>query len=174
MPYAFGHLTIAWLLGKIIEKIKKIKLSRPEWFLLLFGSIFPDTDFLIDWTLGKHIHRTFTHSFFMIIVGFLIVYLICLIFFKELNRKKFGIYFSIGILTHLIADMIMGYPGVGLLWPLHYNFWFFGITKTYVSLHAVELTREQLIRNLRIAIFDMGLGTLWLGYLFFKGKIKEF
>ncbi len=174
MPFAFGHLTIAWLIGKIIEKIRNIKLLRPEWFLLLFGAIFPDIDFLLDWTLGTSLHRTFSHSIFMVLLGFLIIYFICLIFFKTQNAKKLGIYFSLGILTHLIADMALGYPGLSLLWPLDYRIWFFGTMKGNLSLHLGEITKEELSKRINLAIFDMGLGVVWIGYLFLKRKIKEF
>ncbi|MEK6950757.1 MAG: metal-dependent hydrolase, partial [Nanoarchaeota archaeon] len=60
--FAFTHLITAWLLGKGYEALAKKRISHPAWFFLLFGSLLPDIDFLIDWTLGTEFHRTFTHS----------------------------------------------------------------------------------------------------------------
>lgn len=174
MSFAFGHLIFAWLIGKSKEKISKIKLEKYGWFLLLFGAIFPDIDFLLDWTLGTHLHRTFTHSLFMIIISFIIVYLICSIFFKNSNKKRLAGLFAIGISSHLILDMIFGYPGISLLWPMNYKLWFLGILHGYTAVNFSEITKEHLLNKVRLAIFDMGLGVLWIGYLFFKNKIKEF
>lgn len=170
MAFAFMHLIFPWT----ISKLSKINLSRYQWFFLLFGAIFPDVDYLFDWTFGFHIHRTITHSLFMIVLGFFIIYLGCYFFDKELNGKNLGTLFSLGILSHLILDMIFGHPGIGLLWPLDYRFWFFGFLDSYTNLSLSELPISILIWKIKLAILDMGLGVLWIGYLFFKGKIKEF
>jgi len=147
MSFAFGHLIFAWLIGKSKEKISKIKLEKYGWFLLLFGAIFPDI---------------------------IIVYLICSIFFKNSNKKRLAGLFAIGISSHLILDMIFGYPGISLLWPMNYKLWFLGILHGYTAVNFSEITKEHLLNKVRLAIFDMGLGVLWIGYLFFKNKIKEF
>ncbi len=174
MSFAFGHLVFSWLIGKSKEKISKTKLLRVEWFLLLFGAVFPDGDYLIDWIFGINFHRTITHSFLMVLLSFLVIYFVCYFFDKKLNGKRLGLFFAIGILSHLIADFIMGSPGVPLLWPLEYRFWLWGFSYHYIHLTLEQIPKEELVMHLRWAIFDMGLGVLWLGYLFFKNKIKEF
>src|SRR3989338_11483328 len=172
MGFAFMHLVLGWLIGKFSEGFSKIKLSKTEWFFILFGAIFPDVDYLLDWTLGIHIHRTFTHSIFMVVFGFLVVYLA--FYFLNKSGKKVGTLFALGIISHIVLDMIFGYPGVGLLWPYSYRIWFFGFMKEYIGLTLSEMSRSVLIWRIKLAIVDMGLGVVWIGYLLFKGKIKEF
>ncbi len=171
MGFAFAHIVFIWLLGKSYEYVRKKSITRVQWVLLLFGSIIPDADYLLDWIFKVQIHRTFTHSFLMIFFSFVIIYTGCLIYNKSLDKKILGIFFTLGIFSHLILDMIFGSPGVRLLWPIQYSFWFFGFLKEY-TFH--ELTREELLKRINWAIFDMSLGVFWIGYLFFKRKIKEF
>ncbi|MBI2148244.1 metal-dependent hydrolase [Candidatus Woesearchaeota archaeon] len=171
MPFAFGHLVFAWLIGKILVKTRIFEIKRPEWFLLLFGALFPDIDFIAGWVFGTNIHRTFTHSLFMAFAGFLLIYFVCIVIDRRLNGERYGLFFSFGILSHIIADMVLGYPGIPLLWPLTSRFWFFGYVNNYIW---TTLTYEQINYKLNSAIFDMGLGVLWIGYLFFKEKLKEF
>ena len=174
MTFLFGHIIFSWAFGKAAELKKNFKLDRWAWFLLLFGSIFPDSDFFIDWTFNTHIHRTFSHSFLMIIAGFLLILLLAKFLkkfkiFSNLNPVFLGIVFSFGIFTHLIADMAMGHPGVPLFWPEKLRFWFFGTGAiNYISLHFAELEKDKLVHLVRIAVFDMAIGVFWVGYLFFK------
>lgn len=175
---AFGHLVFSWLIGRTKELSTKVSLLRYEWFFLLFGALFPDGDFFLEWIFGWRAHREFTHSLFMVVVGFLIVYLGSYLvnkkFEKNINGRKLGFYFGLGILSHLIADAAFGYPGVSLLWPLDYRFWFFGFATNYINTTLGDMSKEDLIKYVKFAIFDMGVGVLWLGYLFFKKKIKGF
>ena len=179
MPYAFEHLVISWGFGKLIELKKKIKLDKWSWFFLLFGALFPDFDYLIDWAFGTHIHRSFSHSLLGLILGFIV----CFIFINSINlklRKKLNPilisgFFSLGILTHLLADMAFGWPGVAFFWPLTTRFWMFGYgAADYVTLHLSELSKERIVHLMKFALIDMAVGIIWIGYLFFKGKIKEF
>ncbi len=175
MPFAFGHLTFGWICGKLAELNKKFKLDRWMWFLLLFGAIFPDGDFLLDWIFKTQIHRSFSHSLLMAVVSFLVVFLVCKLLKKKIKPLAYGLAFGLGILTHLVADMALGWPGVALFWPIQTRFWWFGLgASNYVSLGIGELTREKLILQLRMAIIDMGLGVAWIGYLFFRKKLKSF
>ena len=179
MPFAFGHLVFGWITGKIFEFKKRFIWGRFAWLALLFGAIFPDGDYLIQWTLGNAVHRQFTHSLLMIVVGFIIAYFISELLIKyknlDINPRIVGFAFALGIITHLFADMAMGeYPGVALLWPLNYRFWFFTISNaSYSSLPFVERNAGSLINTIKIMLVDMFLGVVWVGYLLWKNKIKE-
>jgi membrane-bound metal-dependent hydrolase YbcI (DUF457 family) len=153
MPFAFTHMVTAWLLGKGYEQVSQKKLSHIMWFLLLFGSILPDSDFIADWFLGTQVHRTFTHSIlFLVVVGVLAF----LFFFKQNERKQLAVVISVGILTHLLLDSIF-IPGIPWFWPL--GTWY-------------SLPISQPISHLNFAIMDMGLGTTWLFFLWWKEKIR--
>lgn len=174
MGFAFSHLIFAWLIGKFFEFSFKKKLTKWSWFFLLFGAVFPDVDYLFSWILGRDIHRSITHSMFMVFLGFFIIYLGFVILRKKLDGAKFGLFFSLGILSHLVLDMLFGYPGIRLFWPLDYWFWFFGYIKHNVPVSLSETSKDLLIEKFKLAIVDMGLGVVWVGYLFFSGKLKEF
>ncbi len=174
MGFAFSHLIFAWLMGKLIEFSKKFELKSYHWFFLLFGAIFPDIDFVLSWLFGIDLHRSFTHSIFMVILGFIVIYFGFSVLKIRQEGFKFGLFFSIGILSHLILDMIFGYPGIRLFWPLDYWVWFFGYLKYHIASTLSDTPRHLLIKKFKLAIVDMGIGVLWISYLFFKGKLKAF
>src|SRR3989338_7677138 len=104
MGFGFTHLIAAWLAGKGYEHFSKKKISHYTWFFLLMGSILPDADFLIDWTLGTELHRTFTHSLLFVIVAPIIIYSIFTLF-DHPERRFFALAIGVGITTHLLLDM---------------------------------------------------------------------
>ncbi len=197
MPFAFGHLIGAWLLGKAYEyatkDVTRKKISRQAWFFLLLGSILPDADFLLDWVFGTEIHRTFTHSLLFVIAAPLVLYLalrmylvlrpyLALNFYLRnwhLNAAfrappcalAFAGALAGGILSHLLLDMIGA--GLPLLWPslLHIS---------YTSVHYAEPSEISLFmpqvawlhRRLQLAIVDMALGTAWIFYLWWKKRLE--
>ncbi len=170
MAFAFTHLIVAWIVGTIYQKITKKTISHNTWFFLLFGSILPDADLIIDWVFKTDLHRTFSHSILFAIIMFTLVYFI---FYKSNEKKQFATAISAGILTHVALD-ILTYPGTTLLWP---STLFFslqdGIMQLDPSLFGFsKMSGEQLIATVREAIVDMGLGTAWLFYLWFKKKIQ--
>ncbi len=167
MPFGFVHLISAWLAGKGYEIIKKTILSNYTWLFLLFGSILPDIDHLVDWTLNIQIHRSFTHSLFFAVIAGLGIYLL----FKLLKHQectKYAFAISCGILTHVLLDML-SYPGIQLLWPsqLHFSITHIGYLAPQPSLFDLDL--QPL---LKLAIFDMGIGAAWLFYLALRKRIK--
>ncbi len=178
MPYGFEHMIFPWALAKVLEYFKKIKLRTIEWFFLLFGALFPDIDYFIQWTTKISIHRVFTHSLFMVVLGYFIVYLFVKVYKKfknvEWNNKKMALLFSLGILSHIFLDMMTGKPGVQLFWPLDKWYYFFGILpEPFKSMPYSQRTVEALANALKWAIFDIGVGALWLFYLMYKNKLKE-
>ena len=159
------------MLGKLVEFAGKRKLSPGMWFFLLLGGILPDADFLLDWTLGTELHRTFTHSLLFVIAAPLLLYI-----FLALARNKDSaiLAFSLGagIIMHLLLDMPFS-VGVPLLWPNLLHFSYSGLAyfnpATPSFLHA---STENLQLSLRRAVIDMGLGAAWIMYLALRRKIR--
>ncbi|MDP3698318.1 MAG: metal-dependent hydrolase [Nanoarchaeota archaeon] len=172
MSYAFGHLVGAWCAGKIYEYFSKKKISHYAWIFLLLGSLLPDGDFLLDWTLGYDTHRTFTHSFLFVLFSALVVYIIFSIC-KHPEKRQFALLLGSGILTHLFLDSFFGF-GVPLLWPSMMHFSFSeGIS--YSVLEGSTFSRGNVIElgdQLRFAIVDMAIGTAWIFYLWFRKRIQ--
>jgi membrane-bound metal-dependent hydrolase YbcI (DUF457 family) len=166
MTYAFGHLVGAWIVGKI-SKIK----SSYTWFFLLLGSLIPDADYLIDWTLHTNIHRTITHSFFFLIIAPFFLYLILTII-KDSKNKEFSLAFAIGIFTHYMLDMFF-HHGIPLFWPhpFHFSYYGFGYPSTKLSA-SFDYSVSFLKKWLKIAILDMAIGSSWIFYLLLRRKIK--
>jgi membrane-bound metal-dependent hydrolase YbcI (DUF457 family) len=169
MAFAFGHLVGAWILGKIFEFSGKKKISRLGWFFLLAGGILPDIDLIIDWVLKLETHRTFTHNILFAIVAPLCLYGILYLYkFKE--KRTYTFLFLAGIISHLIIDMF-SFPGIPLFWPHTTNFAFSGLI--YVSQAEISMFDPDIIKLIvKRFIIDMGIGTLWLFYLWFRKRIQ--
>ena len=107
-------------------------MPQKEWLLLgvLLGNMFPDLDNLAVAyaTLAgadmHSLHRTFTHSIFTIIAVIILFTLIAALM-RNQKWNNFGIGFGIGILMHILLDLILWFSGVELFWPIRYelNFW---------------------------------------------------
>lgn len=168
MPFAFGHLIVAWLAGKGYESISKIKISHNTWFFLLLGGILPDADFLIDLVLKTDFHRTYSHSFLFLILIAILVYFV---FYQSKEKKQFSLAIGTGILVHLFLDFF-GSPGIPLFWP---NFTFF--SSSFIGpINLADLSfgtnTVELNKTIKRAIFDMGLGTAWIFYFWFRKRIR--
>lgn len=178
MAFGFGHLIISWLTGRLVQWASKLKLAkqvitltRIEWALLLFGSILPDIDHVVDWTFGTHLHRVITHSIvFAVLVGLLTAGLAQLLkkrypFFAPV---RYGVFIGLGILTHIVVDMATGHPGVGLIWPFDGFYYFFGFTPVYETTMFVN----NLYYDLQWAVLDIGLGAAWIAYFIVRDRIQ--
>jgi len=108
-------------------------MPKREWLLvgLVLGNMFPDLDnFVVAYaTLAKlpdpqQYHRTFTHSVFTIVIMVALFYVIAALTKNE-KWKNFGIGFGVGILMHMLLDLVLWFNGVPLFWPLgsELNFW---------------------------------------------------
>ena len=97
---------------------------------IIFGSMFPDLDnyavAVVTLTGGntEALHRTFSHSVLTIAL--------VLFVFPQVGRLKgdkrwthFGWGLAAGIGLHMLADMLIWFNGVHLLWPFgpEFNFW---------------------------------------------------
>ncbi len=146
------------------------------WIFLLIGAIFPDIEFPIDWLFGTTLHRTFTHSFLMVIFAFAVI----TFFYGALTKNYkhaafFGMLFSIGILSHLLLDFL-GREGVPLFWP---STMYYSLTDGIQDISSRHLqiftdTPAHMLRAIKLLLMDSTIGILWVSYLFWKGKIKNF
>ena len=124
MPQAGLH----GLSGMAVSKFA----GKREWLLLgiILGTMLPDMDNIAVAvaTVAKMdphgLHRTFTHSFFFVIVIMLVFYLIAMVT-KQSCWNNLGIGLGIGVTMHILLDLLGWFNGVYILWPLDYelNLW---------------------------------------------------
>ena len=106
--------------------------SRMEWLMLgiILGSLLPDSDNLavavatLSRRATEGLHRTFTHSVFTIIALVAVFYLVSLAT-KRQRWNNLGIGLGVGVLMHILLDLLIWFDGVALFWPFPYwiNFW---------------------------------------------------
>ncbi len=109
------------LVGMAVRKLGGGK----EWLLLgiLLGSLLPDMDNLgvAAATLAKlptgGIHRTATHSLFFVAALVLVFYLVSLLV-RQPRWNFLGVGLGLGVLLHILLDLLIWFNGVALLWPL--------------------------------------------------------
>jgi membrane-bound metal-dependent hydrolase YbcI (DUF457 family) len=116
----------------IVGTVARKWMPQKEWLMLgvVLGNLFPDLDNLavayatLTGVDAHGLHRTFTHSILTILAVLVLFYLIAVL---TKNRKwnNFGMGFGIGILMHILLDLVLWFNGVELLWPIRYelNFW---------------------------------------------------
>ena len=128
----------------IIGTVTRKWMPQKEWLLLgvVLGNMFPDLDNLVVAyaTLAQlpdpeGFHRTFTHSFFTIALILVLFYIIAAVTQNE-KWKNFGNGFGVGILMHILVDLILWFNGVALLWPIQYelNFWSWFVTPAWLKI----------------------------------------
>lgn len=116
----------------IIGTVARKWMPQKEWLLLgvVLGNLFPDLDNLavayatLTRVDSHGLHRTFTHSIFTILV-IIVLFAILATLTKNQKWNNFGAGFGIGILMHILLDLVLWFNGVELLWPIRYelNFW---------------------------------------------------
>ena len=124
MPQAGLH----GLSGMAVSKFA----GKREWLLLgiILGTMLPDMDNIAVAvvTVAKMdphgLHRTFTHSFFLVVVVMLVFYVISMVT-KQSRWNNLGIGLGIGVTMHILLDLLGWFNGVYILWPINYelNFW---------------------------------------------------
>ena len=128
----------------IIGTVTRKWMPQKEWLLLgvVLGNMFPDLDNLVVAyaTLAKlpdpeGFHRTFTHSLFTIALILVLFYIIAAVTQNE-KWKNFGNGFGVGILMHILVDLVLWFNGVALLWPIQYelNFWSWFVTPAWLKI----------------------------------------
>lgn len=177
MTFAFGHLIGGWLFGTLLERGTKRRFTNTEWAFLLFGALLPDADFLVAWLFQIPAHRQLTHSILFIALCFVAVIALgnlatffSKLFFTAKTLVGAGLALSTGVFTHLILDMAFGAPGIPLFWPSQIGVWFFGM-KPFAIGALFSGSKETLISQLKLAVIEMGLGVIWLAWLWKKGHL---
>ena len=124
MPQAGLH----GLTGMAVSKFA----GKREWLLLgiILGTMLPDMDnvAVAIATVAKidphGLHRSFTHSIFFVIAIVLVFYLIGRVR-NQPRWSNLGWGLGIGMIMHILLDLLGWFNGVYILWPLDYelNFW---------------------------------------------------
>lgn len=130
MAQAGLHAALGYSLRYIISYEKRFLPA------IVFGAILPDLDVLfvalasifypID-QAEELFHRSFSHSFFTIILFYLVFSFIAE-WKKQPIFKSIGKGLVLGILSHIIVDTFLWFRDIQFLWPLPFepfNFWSF-------------------------------------------------
>jgi membrane-bound metal-dependent hydrolase YbcI (DUF457 family) len=117
--------------GMVAMAVRKWTPSR-KWLMLgiVLGNILPDADNIavaIATLTGKStegLHRTFTHSLFFVAAIILLGYIVAAIT-KRSTWSNLGVGLGIGVLMHILLDLLIWFNGVEILWPIPswINFW---------------------------------------------------
>lgn len=135
-----------------------------EWLLLgtVLGSVTPDLDNLavavatLTGGATEGLHRTFTHSLLFVEAVIVVFYIIGMAK-KDARWKNLGYGLGLGILLHVLVDMVLWFNGVYLLWPMggEIGFW-----KEYpAGLTWLYDFNEQAAEFLFFGIFLWALGS---------------
>jgi len=117
--------------GIVAMAVRKWTPGR-KWLMLgiVLGNILPDADNIavaIATLTGKStegLHRTFTHSLFFIAAIVLLGYIVAAITNRS-TWSNLGIGLGVGVLMHVLLDLLIWFNGVEILWPISswINFW---------------------------------------------------
>ncbi len=96
-----------------------------EWLVLgiVLGNLLPDADNLavalatVTGAPTEGLHRTFTHSLFTV-VGIILVLQLLAALTKRPRWGNLGLGLGIGVLMHILLDLVIWFDGVAILWPL--------------------------------------------------------
>lgn len=96
-----------------------------KWLLLgvVLGNLLPDADNLAvavaTVTSGstEGLHRTFTHSLFFVLALAVLFWLVSVVA-KRPSYTNLGFGLAIGVLMHILLDLLIWFNGVEILWPL--------------------------------------------------------
>jgi len=99
--------------------------ARREWLMLgvVLGSLLPDSDNLtvavatLTKSSTEGLHRTFTHSLFMV-VGLIAVFYLVSQVTKRPRWNFLGLGLGLGVFLHILFDLLIWFDGVAILWPI--------------------------------------------------------
>ena len=120
MPQSGIHAAFSFQIGQFAKTKNKLLPA------IVFGAILPDVDYIAvilgfvyyPINLSENLfHRTFSHSFFTLIIIYLIFAFISE-WKKDYEIKQIGKGIVIGILSHIVLDTLFSFEGIHLLWPL--------------------------------------------------------
>ncbi|WP_420627406.1 metal-dependent hydrolase [Candidatus Leptofilum sp.] len=98
---------------------------RRKWLLLgiVLGNLLPDADNLavavatVTGGSTEGLHRTFTHSLFFVL-ALVIVFWLAGVVAKRPSTTNLGLGLGIGVLMHILLDLLIWFNGVDIVWPL--------------------------------------------------------
>jgi membrane-bound metal-dependent hydrolase YbcI (DUF457 family) len=119
-----GMMAQAGIHGLIGTAVRKITPER-QWLMLgiVLGSLLPDIDNLAvaAATIMKQptegLHRTFTHSLITAAVVAIIFYIVSKLT-KQARWGNLGVGLGVGIVMHILLDLLIWFSGVAILWPI--------------------------------------------------------
>jgi membrane-bound metal-dependent hydrolase YbcI (DUF457 family) len=117
--------------GMVAMAVRKWTPGR-KWLMLgiVLGNILPDADNIavaiatLTGNSTEGLHRTFTHSLFFVAAIILLGYILAAIT-KRSTWSNLGVGLGIGVLMHILLDLLIWFNGVEILWPIPswINFW---------------------------------------------------
>ena len=177
MPQAVTHILFPIIIIALIRDYyisKKSRRSFPLYYVFIagLGGILPDIDYLVFALLRplgfafEEVHRTYTHSFIIPAVFFILYLLFINVKVRELGRHhlKLNIIFlmlSFGTLTHIILDMII----FGQVHP------FLPFSSSPIGLDLLSSFPSPFNST---ALLDGILLVIYLTYLELKHRISDF
>ena len=107
------------MLGVAVQKWTPAR----RWLMLgiVLGNLMPDMDNFavaaatLTGNSTEGLHRTFTHSLFFVAGIFIVFYVIGLLT-KKSEIGNLGIGLGIGVLMHILLDLLIWFNGVEILW----------------------------------------------------------
>jgi len=98
---------------------------KREWLMMgiVIGNMLPDADNLavaaatLTGKSTEGLHRTFTHSLFTVAAVILAFYIVAGVA-KQARWGNLGLGLGIGILMHILLDLLVWFNGVEILWPI--------------------------------------------------------
>jgi len=109
------------MVGMVVQKWTPAR----KWLILgiVLGNLFPDADNFavaaatLTGRSSEGLHRTFTHSLFFVVAVIIIFYIIAWAVRKP-HWGNLGLGLGIGILMHILLDLLIWFNGVEIRWPL--------------------------------------------------------
>jgi membrane-bound metal-dependent hydrolase YbcI (DUF457 family) len=109
------------LIGTAVRKLT----PRRTWLMLgiVLGNLLPDADNLavalatVMKLPTEGLHRTFTHSLFTVLAVIIVFYLVGGLV-KQPRWSNLGVGLGVGILMHILLDLLIWFNGVAILWPI--------------------------------------------------------
>jgi len=109
------------MIGMVVRKWTPAR----KWLMLgiVLGNLFPDADNLavaiatVTRRSTEGLHRTFTHSLFFV-AAIIVLFYIAAKIIKRPEWGNLGLGLGIGVLMHILLDLLIWFNGVEILWPL--------------------------------------------------------
>ena len=150
MPQAGIHAALGYQIGRIVPHEKGLLPAA------IFGAVVPDLDTIavaigsLFYSISESeqiFHRSFTHSFFTLVIVYLTLAGLAE-WKKNPLLKSIGKGLALGILTHIVLDTFFWFREIHFLWPLPiepFNLWNFWEAPDWVhrSLLVLEFFGEE-------------------------------